>query len=280
MGSLSVTNINFDTATDARNKAAAEDRKKAFLDSVPKGLRPNKAPQAKVILASDTEAKEPPAAPDCPSHIDIGPLVNTPEFQEFQKRVGDLTDPGPLPTMEDKRSSIDKNTPEHHEKTVKVINEAIKIATAHFTDKNGNITATKREILAYALGNLVITLRKTGLKASQNLIFRDADHYLAGRTQEWQRRKLDREVPNAPGYNSSYLSGPAARYYDHLKLGAFREQAENNRPNSAMDKSTCPAAAAGGRDWASKGATDFRAEYDTLNQKAAPFLFGWHYKKP
>ncbi len=280
MGSLSVTNISFDTVTDARNKAAAEDRQKAFLDRAPKGLRPSKGPQAKVILASDTGTKaETPAAPLCPSHLDIDPLVNTPEFQEFNRRVGNLKDPTPPPMKaSEKLSDVDTNTRDHHEKTAKVINEALKISIAHYTGKDGKLTGTKQEIFAYALGNMVITLRKTSIENSQNLIFRDADHYLAGRTQEWQRRQLDRETPKSPGYTTSYASGAAASYYDHLKRCAFQEQAEKNRPNSEIDLSTCPASAAGGREWAAKGNTDFRVEFDTLKEKAAPFLFGWAYK--
>ena len=178
----------------------------------------------------------------------------------------------------DKLSTIDQHTRDHHEKTAKVINEAIEISIAHFT-KDGKLTGTKREILAYAMGNLIITLRKTSIENSQNLIFRDADHYLAGRTQEWQRRELNREIPEKPGYNSSFLSGAAAWSYDnYYKIPAFEKQAEKNQPNSDVDISTCPAAAAGGRDWASKGATDFRVEYGALDQKAAPLLFQWHYK--
>jgi hypothetical protein len=227
------------------------------------------------------EEKKPVELPKCPpGGNEI--LLNNPDFIEFDKRVGHLTDTIPAPMRpEDKVYSIDMLSRGHHDKTVQVINEALKISTQHFTDKDGKITKSKRDIIDYALGYLVITLRQKNLDNSQNLIFRDADHYLAGRTQEWQIKKLDRDTRSSrPGYHTAHLSGLAAFVYDLLKIDGFERQANNKRANSEMDLSTCPGAAAGGRGWADLGKKDFWKEYTTLDEKVAPDLFQWPYEEP
>ena len=113
---------------------------------------------------------------------------DNPEYQAFEVKVGRLKDPDPAPTTpSEKTEDRDVLTREHDEAVKKVINEALRVSTEHFTNlTTKKVTATRKEIIDYALDKLIIPLRQKSLEDSQNLIFRDSDHYFTGWRQEWQ----------------------------------------------------------------------------------------------
>jgi RHS repeat-associated protein len=110
------------------------------------------------------------------------------DYEAFEQAVGNLKDQKTLPmTAGQKTVDQDVLTEEHDEAVKKVINEALKISIDRNTDPiSGELTVSKQDIIKYALYSLIVPLRHRSLEDSQNLIFRDADHYFSGWTQEWQ----------------------------------------------------------------------------------------------
>lgn len=213
-----------------------------------------------------------------------------PTYKAFESSVGALKDPTPPPTTpNEKTEDKDVLTRQHDEAVKKVVNEALRISTEHFTDPvSKKVTATKKEIIDYALDKLVISLRQRSLEDSQSLIFRDADHYFTGLRQEWQRTGLfyeplkrwgtereaergqkRRESDSAPSGPWSYLSGIVGWVYDAKKIRDFKK-ASGGSGGTSIDTSNLPASAAGGRHWASLGNEHFRRDKDTMSTLEAP----------
>jgi RHS repeat-associated protein len=202
-------------------------------------------------------------------------LKSTPEFQTLQTSVGALKDPSPPPmTPSEKMSDQDVMTEKHDEEVKRVINSALGISTKHFTDSvTGKMTATKRQVVDYAL-QITIALRHRSLIDSQNLIFRDADHYFVGWRQEWQTSVLTPSFlrRDKPAYWQSHLSGVAAWVYDKKKTwsNTFKSLIGSSDSSTGVDTSNLPSSAAGGRHWADLGVTHFRRDAESLSKFEAP----------
>jgi RHS repeat-associated protein len=215
---------------------------------------------------------------------------NTPEYKTFEAKVGAYKDPTAAPsTPIEKTEDRDVSTKAHDELVKDVVNEALKVGTEHFTDPvTKKITATKQEIIDYALVKLVIPLRQRSLEDSQSLIFRDADHYFTGLRQEWQRTELAykplkrwgtqreaergekrRQTASEPSTFLSLFSGVVAWVYDAKKIQDFKGAAGGG---TTLDTSDLPASAAGGRDWAELGSQHFLRDRATLSKPEAPAL--------
>jgi RHS repeat-associated protein len=201
---------------------------------------------------------------------------NTPDYKSFEAMVGSSKDLSPPPkTLFEKKEDQDILTKEHDEATKKVINAALEISTKHYTDPVTNkLTATKQEIIDYALHKLIIPLRQRSEEDSQNLIFRDADHYIVGWNQYWQTSspwpfRLEKKHGEL-----SIFSGVAAYVYDKIKTwsNTLKSWSESKDSSTDLDRSTMPAAAAGGRDWVDLGTTHFNRDEESMSKVEAPAL--------
>jgi hypothetical protein len=153
------------------------------------------------------------------------------------------------------------------------------------------------ELLRSALHGFVAPYRSAN-KVTQNLVLRDADHYLTGRIQEWRKEIVwlpgwgewggpefsksaetiaEEEMwPPSPGppLFESLIVGwgeDAATYYETSKLLSFRANPNPDAPNakSSQDLSSLPASAPGARFWAWLGGEHLLTR-DEPRQKADP----------
>jgi hypothetical protein len=143
---------------------------------------------------------------------------------------------------------------EHVSKVLPIINTALDLA-AKWSTQDGRIIHHRREQLLYAL-LLIVKYREE--KNTQDITFRDAGHYFAGRLQEWQTKvKIGgNEGVNPekePSKTLSYLSDAVDRTYDNLKELGF-----DIRSNPAH-----PAAPPGNIYWATLGEEHYRSYDDT-----------------
>jgi RHS repeat-associated protein len=245
----------------------AQNRPTTLID--PTGRKANEPAETATSEASKGRRSSKPAKPP------------TPEYIEFEKRVGTPEDPGgtKILTAEEKGSHLaDVRTTEHFEAVKKVVNEAIIIATEHFRDKTtGELTAVHDEILAYALMELIKPMREKDLKNSQNLILRDADHYFAGRIQEWQIL-----FPNS--FVALTLQSSATVTYDMGKMISWKVSSwfeddddaaakkSSGQTPSIFDTSEQPASPGGGWEFADLGMRHFVRDSAKSDEKVAPAL--------
>jgi RHS repeat-associated protein len=207
--------------------------------------------------------------------------TTTPTPQQQQRPPPDvqtLRDPQPTATTALERlGGREVNTPEHAEAVKAVVNWALQKATEAATDpKTGAITKTRREIFVAALER-VVALRKGHLpESAQNLIYRDADHYLAGRYVEYMAgAKEGLRVgggKDAPISETSAAMSPFVILgYDVLKeLGNYKQVTVGGKHFLSTTEGVDPAPA-GGQEWALLGVHDFiRYDRDKQTDKSAP----------
>lgn len=229
--------------------------------------------------------KQPPIGESVTSGYNYFLYKDTSEFKSFEKKVGHLKDPTPPPmTAKEKTYNTDVLTKEHDEAVKKVINTALEISSKKFTDPHtGEMTATKKKIIDFALRKLLVPLRERSLADVNNLIFRDADHYFAGLRQEWQtnvailkyigisdvRANEMRDAEGKPSRIYAHLSGIITLGYDYAKRERFRK---GEGTQSELDFSELPASAPGGGGWAALGTEQFFKEESTFYDKSLPDL--------
>lgn len=203
----------------------------------------------------------------------------------FQIEVGSLEDPNPPPaTAGEKSVDQDVLTLSHDEAVIKVINTALESSIQMHTDIfTGEILATKREIISDAL-QLVIGLRhniykdgQCSLENSQNLIFRDADHYFSAWIQEWQSYPktpdiLKRMCEEVPQECAILLSNMASQYYDSQKRDEYSKLHPLSTEGIPIDTSDIPSSAPGGRHWAELGKKHFLRDSFTMETNSEPSL--------
>lgn len=177
-------------------------------------------------------------------------------MKDPQDAVGDIYK---LPFIDE-----DVLTPEHDEKVLGVLNKAIELATKYYQDPhNPDKNVTELKILFYALDKLIIPLREQSPENGQNYIFRDADHYLAGRLQEWQSSLGIVSRGENPKKSLSFIGPVASGTYNHLfkKLGLVHL--------GAMIAGRPTPSPAGGGHWAQAGQNDFEKDPD-MTQNRTP----------
>jgi hypothetical protein len=83
--------------------------------------------------------------------------------------------------------------------------------------------ASRHAILVCALMTFIVTTRQIDSRVTQNLVLRDADHYLAGRIGEWRQQDISRQITEErimeeretpPSIIESLIGDIAARIYD------------------------------------------------------------------
>ena len=189
-----------------------------------------------------------------------------------------LDEPTPS-TAREKSVYVDIVSAAHDEAVVKIVNAAIDAAAEKARLRGDDLS--EYELLRSALHGFVAPYRLSN-KVTQNLLLRDADHYLTGRIQEWRKEALwigwvvgigewggpeysksattiteEAKWPPSPG---PPLIGPltvglgelAAAYYENDKLESFRANPNPDAPNakSSQDLSDQPGSAPGARFWA------------------------------
>jgi RHS repeat-associated protein len=198
-------------------------------------------------------------------------------------------DEQPPPTLaRDKLKPVHNVTAEHQEKVRSLVNSAI--LSAAMDAKAGTSTAA---ILSEALTSIV-KLREADIPgASSNLIYRDADHYLAARIQEYPTRVAaqlnsagiltsDQALHLAFSPKSRELNyaavGPVGvvQLYETMKLQEFKREAQSGpEPKGSVAVGKNPPSAAGGTEWVLLGMLDYE-RYDAANAagQGVPHLLG------
>jgi RHS repeat-associated protein len=212
--------------------------------------------------------------------------------EEMQQRVEQYKDKEPPPKLaREKTQPVHNITEEHQLKVLSLINWAIASTAREDLAKNRVLTKDEETILSDALGK-IIALRQSKIPdASDNLIYRDADHYLAARLQEWRTRaalELASRGLIDPGEarklalsgrsreNNKLAAGPAGanQLYETRKLQEFKLQALSGQaPSSSVGTSDKAPSAAGATEWKLLGMIDYE-RYDAGNdsRQAVPHL--------
>ena len=202
---------------------------------------------------------------------------------EITKRISGYRDIDPPPRKAaDKLKPVHNITTEHQEKVRDVVNSAI-----HAAQRELKSVAGANDILTTAQVTIA-RLRDSNISdAADNLVYRDADHYLAARTQEFKVRaammlyKIRNElVPGSMSIDEAqkiaiapwstetnrWAVGPlgANQLYENWKLRQFAQEAKGG---PVAERSS----AAGGTEWELLGMVDFE-RYDAQEPSAAPHL--------
>jgi RHS repeat-associated protein len=216
-------------------------------------------------------------------------LYVTPE--ELQHRVEGYRDVDPPPRRAaEKIQAVHNVTEEHQAKVLSVVNWAITSVTREDRAQNGTLTKAQTDILQDALIK-VSALRKSDIPdAGDNLIYRDADHYLAARAQEWRTQggfqlsglgfdpteslKLSMS-PRSQEINQR-SAGPLGmnQFYESRKRAEFRAEALTGQKQAdTIASSDKPPSATGATEWKLLGMIDYE-RYDVGNElsKSAPQL--------
>ncbi len=165
-------------------------------------------------------------------------------------------------------------TPDHQEKVKSVINWALDESTLKYTDKNGQILMTRYDILQQAHNLVISKLRenKDIPGSSLNLIYRDADHYLAARMgmsgfYEQMGLNLDAE-------KRASLAPFGFELYDMLKeAGHGVELVSGERLTPLRSNKEFPPAQIGGTEWALLGVRHYlKFDKDRMQSKEPPEL--------
>ena len=158
-------------------------------------------------------------------------------------------------TAREKSEDVDIVSEEHDKAVVIIVNAAI--TAAEQRAKENDLTKSEYELLRDALFEFVVKYRNQGPETSQNLVLRDADHYLVGRIQEWRRELPWSSEPPGPTKSPQriYEGEIAAEKYDADKRQSFASNPNPNEPNakSSKDANDKPGSAPGGRFWAWMG---------------------------
>jgi hypothetical protein len=202
---------------------------------------------------------------------------------EIAKRIREYRDIDPPPRKAaEKLKPVHNVTTEHQEKVRDVVNWAIQAAQRDAKPGTGaNDILTTAQVTIGGLRDSNIP------DAGDNLVYRDADHYLAARTQEFKVRaammlyKIRNElVPgsmslgeaqkmaNAPWSTetNTWAVGPlgANQLYENRKLQQFAQEAKGG---PVAERGS----AAGGTEWELLGMIDFE-RYDVKHPSATPHL--------
>ena len=201
----------------------------------------------------------------------------------------DLEPPPKQPA--EKTKPVHNITKEHQEKVRALVNWAITSIANEDIAENGKLTKEEGQILTAALGK-IIALRMSDIPdASDNLIYRDADHYLAARTQEWRtlgasklenaglitpEKAMKLALSSRSRENNEMAAGPlgANQLYETIKLREFQLEARSGqRPSNSAATSDKAPSAAGATEWKLLGMIDYE-RYDAGNdsRKAVPHL--------
>ena len=186
------------------------------------------------------------------------------------KRVRELRDIDPPPRKAaDKLKPVHNITPEHQEKVRDVVNWAIQAAQRAQPGAGlYNILTTAQVTIA--------NLRESAIPdAGDNLIYRDADHSLAARTQEYKLKtallaSLAKKLAGLPWSTeaNTLAVGPwgVNQAYETMKLQQFTQEAKGVPAKQH-------ASALGGTEWELLGMIDFE-RYDLKDSGSAPHLLG------
>ncbi|MGH9756038.1 MAG: RHS repeat domain-containing protein, partial [Blastocatellia bacterium] len=226
---------------------SAEERQK-FLDSSTGMFRQRVQANlsefnlAHALPAATTSAKE---KTDDDSNIDWSDPNQEFEYyyKQFAKKVEHLSSQRRF--SEEERAVDQEDTSEQHTRDVlTVTNTAIDVTTTRAKQGDG-IAMNKRHILVYSL-KLIMEFRDK--HNVHDLTFRDADHYFAGRLQEWQSsiggRKLGWKPSDLPSRDKALaFSDLGTAVYDGKKRAGM--DVSVNQDNSASPP--------GGRFWPKLG---------------------------
>ncbi len=200
--------------------------------------------------------------------------------------VGNYKDETRPPTKpEEKTKAVFNVTPEHQKKVLSVINWAISSAANDDVAENGKLTLDQTTILSRALGKIVYLRESDIPDASQNLIYRDADHYLAARKQEYslyssssvvekvrptglftedQLRAIGEQWDNMLTGNRSEQNNRQAfliiSQYETFKLLGFRKEVAGGIKNPVAVNPDIAPSAPGGTEWALLGMIDYHRD--------------------
>lgn len=157
------------------------------------------------------------------------------------------------------------------------------------SDNQGRILASETAILTAALSK-IIELRESSIDdASQNLIYRDADHYFAARVQEYRFRNgeqvaakarnaglsdtaanslgiwWNKEISKEPSRENNQQAYRISEVYETMKLLGFQKEISTGQSNVVSSGRNAPSAA-GGTEWALLGMIDYE-RYDVDHEK-------------
>ncbi|TGQ49707.1 hypothetical protein EN836_32545, partial [Mesorhizobium sp. M1C.F.Ca.ET.193.01.1.1] len=173
---------------------------------------------------------------------------------------------------------VEVQTLEHNTAVRTIINTAITLARAEDIVNWANTVglntirdlvfhATKLDIINFSL-SIIVKLRKTE-EYNQNLVLRDADHYLSQLQQEWQVGLLE-QLPlmkfNRPIKPLAYLSDLVALIYDYKKARQKNKEMRGEKIGEPLEASRFPAAAPGGRGWAHLGVRHYLRDARTMRE--------------
>jgi hypothetical protein len=207
--------------------------------------------------------------------------------REIGRRILEYRDIDPPPRLAtEKLKPVHNITAAHQEKVRDLVNWAIQSAAleAH--------AGTEANMILKAALTKIADLRTSKLPdAADNLIYRDADHYLAARTQEFMTttaRMLNqaglisavdmmRIATTPPSRETNeWAAGPmgANQLYENMKLQKFAHEAhslEAGVPGGGAQSGPVGehSSAAGGTEWELLGMIDFE-RYDSAAPKALP----------
>jgi hypothetical protein len=201
---------------------------------------------------------------------------------EVGKQIRGYRDADPPPRKAaEKLKPVHNVTTEHQQKVRDVVGWAIQTAQREAKPGSG-----ANEILTTAQV-LIGKLRDSNIpNAGDNLVYRDADHYLAARTQEFKFRAAmmlynlrNEAVPGSMSLDDAmklakapwstetnqWAVGPwgANQVYENWKLRAFAQEGKGGPVEHSS--------AAGGTEWELLGMIDFE-RYDTKDPSTAPHL--------
>ncbi|MDH4188020.1 MAG: RHS repeat-associated core domain-containing protein, partial [Nitrospira sp.] len=175
--------------------------------------------------------------------------------RKFSETVESNLSVEPTPTTAREKSvDVDIETEAHDRAVVNIINAAIDAASRLVKSKG--IEVSEHDLLKIALQTFVYPYR-TGNNLTENLILRDADHFLAGRIQAWRDFAPGGILGSGPTKDPSIiqLGNLAAIEYDNEKRASFMSNPRPDEPHakSSKDQDSKPASAPGGRFWAWMG---------------------------
>jgi len=210
---------------------------------------------------------------------------------EIEKRILEYRDIHPPPRRAaEKLKPVHNVTTEHQEKVRDVVNWAIQSAALEATP------GVEANMILKAAQDKVARLRKSEIPdAADNLIYRDADHYLAARTQEFipraafmlyeamnkirpgsmsveQMMKMATTPPSSETNKWAVGQLGANQLYETKKLLQFAQEAKGVSDSGVQYGPVGEhASAAGGTEWELLGMIDFE-RYDVNGPKINPHL--------
>ena len=176
----------------------------------------------------------------------------------------------PVVSQAGRAKTLEIQSLEHNLAVRDVINLAILMARAEdlavwaetvdiHNIRDSEFHSKKRDIINFSL-SFIEKIRRTE-EYNQNLVLRDADHYLSQLQQEWQVELLEllslTNSDRSPLKSLAYLSDLVALAYDYKKARQKNKELRGRKIRDPLEASRFPAAAPGGRGWARLGARHY-----------------------